>query len=331
MDRRSFLSIVASSLLAAPLAATAQPQAGKVYRIGFLGNGNPTTTSSDPALDTFRQGLRELGWVEGRNVSIEPRWADGDPDRLPALASDLVRAPVDVILAGGDAGVRAALLATRTVPIVSAVMADPVVSGLAASLARPGGSVTGLAIPFEDLITKQLQLLKETIPKAARVAILAQHVSISMAPHIRKAAEAAAPALGLKGRVFKIRDVPDLEGAFRAAKLEQADAVHVLPSIWFFAHRARLAELAVQHRLPGIYENKRYVEAGGLMSYGPNYSDMFRRSASYVDRILNGAKPGDLPIEQPTKFELVINAKTAKTLGLTIPPSVLLRADPVIE
>jgi ABC-type uncharacterized transport system substrate-binding protein len=327
MDRRAFVSTVALSLLAAPLAAEAQPP-GKVYRIGYLDNGNPTQSAA--TLDAFRQGLREFGWVEGQNVAIEYRWADGNLDRLPTLASDLVRAPIDVILVAGPAGVRAARQATRTAPIVAAIMGDPVVYAFAASLARPGGSVTGSAVQFEDLVTKQLQILKETLPKLARVAILAHHTSL-VNPNIFKAAEAAARTLGLKERVFEIRDVPDLDGAFRTAKAEHADAVHVLPSPAFSRQRARLAELAVKHHLPGIYEDKGYVDAGGLMSYGPNFPDLYRRAASYVDRILKGAKPGDLPIEQPTKFELAINLKAAKALGLTIPQSLLLRADQVIE
>jgi putative ABC transport system substrate-binding protein len=326
MDRRAFVSTVALGLLAAPLAAEAQP-AGKVYRIGYLGNGNPT--QSAPTLDAFRQGLRELGWVEGQNLSIEYRWADGDLSRLPALASDLVRTLVDVILVAGGPGIRAAQQATRTVPIVVAIMTDPVVAGRAASFARPGGSVTGLSVQFEDLATKQLELLKETVPNVALVAILDDHAVRNT--DTQKAAEAAARALGLKARVFGIRDVPDLEGAFRVAKAEQANAMYVLPSPTFARHRARLAELAVKHRLPGIYEDKQYVDAGGLMSYGPSFPDMFRRSASFVDRILKGAKPGDLPIEQPTKFELVFNLKTAKALRLTIPQSILLGADQVIE
>jgi putative ABC transport system substrate-binding protein len=325
MDRRAFLA-GSAALLAAPLAAEAQP-AGKVWKIGYLGNSNPTLSAL--SLDAFRQGLRELGWVEGQNVSIEYRWADGNLDRLPALASEFVRASVDVILVAGGAGVRAALQASRTVPIVSAITGDVVAAGFAASLARPGGRVTGLAVQFEDLASKQLQILKETVPKVVHIAILHHTTPPNLV--VLKASQAGAQALGLKARVFEIRDVPDLEGAFRTAKANRADAMYVLPSPTFNQHRARLGELALKHRLPGIYETKEYVDAGGLMSYGPNFPDLFRRSASYVDRILKGAKPGDLPIEQPTKFELVINLKTAKALGLTIPPSVLARADQVIE
>jgi putative tryptophan/tyrosine transport system substrate-binding protein len=237
--------------------------------------------------------------------------------------------PVDVILVAGGPGIRAAQQATRIVPIVAAIMTDPVVAGRAATFARPGGSVTGLSVQFEDLATKQLQLLEEMVPNVALVAFLDDHTVRNT--DIQKSADTAARALGLKARVFGIRGVPDLEDAFRTAKAEHANAMYVLPSPTFARHRARLAELAAKHRLPGIYEDKSYVDAGGLMSYGPNFPDLYRRSASYVDRILKGAKPGDLPIEQPMKFELAINLTAAKGLGLTIPPSLLLRADHVSE
>ena len=325
-SRRGFIGALGASLLVVPTSARAQP-AGKKYRIGYLGNAGPTQGA--PTLDGFQQGLRALGWVEGQNVFIEYRWADGNLGRLPALASDLVRTRLDVIHLAGAPAVRAALQATRTVPIVSAIMSDPVASGFAASLARPGGNVTGFAVQFDELATKQLQFLKETLPKSVGVAIL--HATPTPSPLILKAAEVAVQALGLKGRVFHVRDLPELEGAFRTARAEQATAMYVLPSPLFSRHRARIAELAIQHRLPGIYEAKDYVDAGGLMSYGPNYVDLYRRSATYVDRILKGARPADLPIEQPTKFELSINLKTAKALGLTIPPSLLARADQVIE
>ena len=326
MDRRRFLLTSLAGALAAPRAAEAQ-QAGKKYRIGCLYNGNPT--QSAPTVDAFREGMRELGWVDGQNVSLEYRWADGNLDRLPALVADLVRLPVDVIHLAGGPAIRAARQTTRTIPIVVALMSDPVVLGFVTSFARPGGSITGLAVQFEDLASKQMQLVKETMPNAARVAILDHHGIPN--PGAQSSAETAARALGLTVRVIGIRNESDLQAAFRTAKAEHADAMYVLPSPTFNRHRALLAELAMKHRLPGIYEAKEYVVAGGLMSYGPSFPDLFRRSASYVDRILKGAKPGDLPIEQPTKFELVINLKTAKALGLTIPPSVLARADQVIE
>ena len=325
MNRRTFLAGWVLTLHA-PLAAEGQ-QTAKVYRIGYLANGNATTSA--PSVEAFRQGLREFGWVEGQNVSIEYRWADGNLELLPALATDLLKAPFEVIVLAGGPAVRAGREATRTVPIVAAIMGDPVAAGFTASLARPGGNITGSAVQFDALATKQLQILKEMVPKAARVAILFDRATINDV--LVKAIEPAARTLGLKARVFEIRDVADIESAFQIARAERLDAVYVSPSPTFARHKARLAELAVKHRLPAIYEDKSYVEGGGLMSYGPDFIDLFRRAAGYVDRILKGAKPGDLPIEQPTKFELAINRRAATAIGLTIPPSLLARADQVIE
>jgi putative ABC transport system substrate-binding protein len=322
VNRRAFL--YGSMLALVPLATEGQ-QAAKVYRIGHLVNGNATTSA--PFVDAFRQGLREFGWVEGQNVSIEYRWADGNLELLPALATDLLKAPFEVIVLAGGPAVRAAREATRTVPIVAAIMGDPVSAGFTASLARPGGNITGSAVQFDALATKQLQILKEMVPKAARVAVLFDRATINDV--LVKAIEPAARTLGLKAQVFEIRDVADIESAFQIARA--GDAVYVSPSPTFARHKARLAELAVKHRLPAIYEDKSYVEGGGLMSYGPDFIDLFRRAAGYVDRILKGAKPGDLPIEQPTKFELAINRRAATAIGLTIPPSLLARADQVIE
>jgi ABC-type uncharacterized transport system substrate-binding protein len=302
-------------------------QDARVYRIGFLSNGSPT--SSKPFLDAFREGLRERGWIERQNFSIDYRWADGRLDQLPVLASDLLKAPLDVIVVAGGPGVRAAQQANRSVPIVAAIMGDPVAAGFAASLARPGGSITGTAVQFGDLATKQLQILKEVAPKAARVAILTDRATINAV--ILDALEPAGRTLGLKGRVFEIRDARDIEASFRTAKAEQMEAMYVSPSPTFSRQRVRLAELAIKYRLPAIYEDKQYVEEGGLMSYGPRFTDLHYRAATYVDRILKGARPGDLPIEQPTKFELAINLKSARAIGLAIPPSVLGRADQVIE
>ena len=307
-------------------------QAVRAYRVAVLANTNSTLHAS--SAEAFREGMRELGWIDGQNVAIEYRWADGHLDRLSALASDLIRMAPDVIVVAGPVGVRAALQAAGSVPIVAAIMGDPVVAGFAASLARPGGRVTGSAVQFEDLVTKQLQILKETAPKVVRVAILA-HTTSGVNPDVAspnlKAAETAARALGLRGRVFAIRTAPDVEAAFQTAKAERADGVHVLPSPAFSGQRKRLAELAAKHRLPAIYEDKGYVDAGGLMSYGPNFPGLYRRAATYVDRILKGARPSDLPIEQPALFELAINLQAAKAVGLVIPQSLLLRADHVIK
>jgi putative ABC transport system substrate-binding protein len=326
MDRRRFLLTSLVGALAAPLGARAQ-QTGKVFRVAYLANG--TQATSGPYVQAFRQGLREFGWVDGQNVAIEYRWADGHLERLPALAADLLKAPFDVIVVAGGPAVRAARQATRTVPIVSAITSDPVAAGFAASLARPGGNVTGAAVQFESLATKQLQILKEAIPRVDLIAIVIDRAVITDV--VLKAAEPAARALALKTRVLEIRHASDLETLFRTARAEKIDAMYVTPSPTFSRHRDRLAELAIKHRMPGIYEEKAYVEAGGLMSYGPNFIDLYHRAASYVDRILKGAKAGDLPIEQPTKFEFVVNLKTAKALGLTIPPSLLAQADQVIE
>jgi putative ABC transport system substrate-binding protein len=324
IGRRVFIGTVAVSLLSAPLAAEAQPT--RTPRIGFLSNGNSTPVS--PQLNAFRRGLRELGWIEGQTVTIEYRWAEGNSDRLPALVAELVQGKVDVIVLSGRPAIRAAREATSTIPIVFVILSDPVTLGFVPSLARPGGNMTGLASEFEALITKQLQLLKEAVPKVSRVALL-HHPEI--APAVTSAAEAAAQRLGLTARTLKVAEVAEFENAFKMARSERAGAIHVLPSPFFNAHRARLIELAARYRLPAVYEFRNYVEDGGLMSYGPSINEMYRGMASYVDRILKGAKPGDLPIERPTTFELVINLKTAKTLKLTIPQALLLRADELIE
>jgi putative ABC transport system substrate-binding protein len=318
-------------ILLGPLGSEGQ-QVVRVYRVAVLANTNSTLHT--PSVEAFRRGMRELGWIEGQNVAIEYRWADGNLDRLPALASDLIRVTPDVMVVAGAVGVRAALQATSSVPIVAAIMGDPVRAGFAASLARPGGRVTGSAVQFEDLVTKQVQILKEMVPKVIQVAILA-HTTSAMNPNAvdlnLKAAETAARALGLKRRVFEIRTAPDVQRAFQTARAERAGAVLVLPSPAFSGQRKRLAELAATHRLPAIYEDKGYVDAGGLMSYGPNFPDLYRRAAIYVDRILKGARPSDLPMEQPTIFELAINLKAAKAIGLAIPQSLLQRADHVIK
>ena len=261
-------------------------------------------------------------------MTIEPRWAEGTPDRLPALVRELVQLNVDVIVLSGTAAIRAARSVTSTVPVVFVVLADPVAAGLVGSLARPGGNLTGVASEFEALITKQLELLKEAVPTLSRVGMLHRP---ELASAMHTAVETAARRLGLVARFLKVAEAADFEPAFRAARAEGAGAMHVLPSPFFNAHRRQLIELAAKYRLPAFYEFRLYVEDGGLMSYGPSILEMFRSSASHVDRILKGARPGDLPIERPTTFEFVINLKTAKALGLTIPPAVLGRADQVLE
>jgi len=329
MERRAFLSTLAIGLLAAPLAAEAQ-SAGKVWRIGILSGYSPTSPEAARVWEGFLQGLRELGYVEGKNILIEGRYSEGRHERLPALAAELVRLKVDVIVAGGGPAPDEAKRATSTIPIVMANNADPVGSGLVASLARPGGNVTGLSLVTPDLVGRQLQLLTEAIPGVSRVAVLSNPTN----PHHRlslREAEVAARPLRLRLQILEARAPSDFAGAFSAASRERAGALLVVLDVMFFAERTRLAELAAKHRLPLTGGLREYAEAGGLLTYGPNLRDSFRRAATYVDKILKGAKPADLPVEQPTKFELVINLKTAKVLGLTIPPSLLQRADQVIE
>ena len=317
-------------ILFAPRAAQAQEK-GKAYRVGYLNSTNPTINA--PWLNAFRQGLRELGWIEGQNISIDYRWADGKDERLAGLASELVKLRVDIIVTSGNAGVRAAREASDAIPIIAATFTDPIGTGLAATLARPGGNITGLATQFEALVTKQQQFLKEMLPNAARVAILVPPAAgfSAYARTTPPAAVSAAQALGVEARVIEVQDEAAIDGTLAAAKREGVDAIHVLPGPFFVRHRTKLVESALKHRLPAVYELKVFVDAGGLIAYGPNFASMYHRAAGYVDRILKGAKPGELPIEQPTKFELVINLKTARALGLKIPQSLLLRADQVIE
>ena len=328
MNRRAFLGTLSGGLLAAPLAAEAQP-AGKVPRIGFLS----TTSSSDrPALvDAFRQRLRELGWVEGQNVVIDYRYAEDRVERLPGLAAELVRLKVDLIVSWGTQGVTAAKNATETIPIVMIAVRDPVGTGLIASLVRPGGNVTGVSgYAGLEIVARQLELLKETVPKIRRVAILSNPANAYHQLAIREV-NVAARSLGVQLQLLEARGPNEFDGAFAAMAKERVGALLVLSDAIFGSHRTRLADLAARSRLPAAYGVRESVEAGGLMSYGPSFLDLFRRAATYVDKILKGARPGDLPVEQPTKFELVINLKTAKALGLTIPPSLLQRADQVIE
>jgi ABC-type uncharacterized transport system substrate-binding protein len=323
MDRRTLLVTLAGGMLVAPLAGEAQQ---KTVRIGFLGNGSVGTTDY---VGDLRRGLREFGYVEGDRFIIEPRFAGGKLERLPELAVELVRVPVDIIVASGPEGARAAQHATRVLPIVVAIMHEPVAYGLIASFARPGGNVTGLAFQESELVTKQLQLLHEALPQVSRVGVL--YDPSGGGPSPLKAAEQAARAIGLTLKIFEVRAVEDFPRAFEAAKQGRAQALLQLGSPLFGSNPVPVAELARMHRLPSMCEQQRLTAAGCLMSYGPNFSEMYRRAAYYVDKILKGAKPADLPVEQPTKFELVINLKTALALGLTIPQSVLQRADQVIQ
>ena len=330
IPRRAFIAVIAGGLLAAPLVAEAQP-AGKVPRIGFL-QLNP---GANPHLrDAFLQGLRDLGYVEGRNVVIEYRSAEGKLERLPALAAELVALKVDVIVTGGGTPTAlAAKEATRTLPIVFASATDPVTDGLVTSLARPGGNVTGLSNLAPELVGKCLEQLKQAVPGVSRVAVLWQPGGLPerTEKEMLTEAEVAARALGVRLQFVEARGPADFDRAFSDMTRARAGALALLGNAIFYSERRRLVDLAAKHRLPAVYISRDFVDAGGLMAYGPNLADLFRRAAAYVDKILKGTKPGDLPVEQPTRFELVINLTAAKALGLTIPSALLQRADQVIE
>src|SRR3989442_5820304 len=319
--------VLAVSLTPAPLAAEAEQPSKVVPRIGVLAAGPPAAT---PFAESLRQDLREVGYVEGQNIAIEWRSAGGRYERFPELARELVGFKVDVILALTTAAVLAAKEATGTIPVVMVTIHDPVGSGLVASLARPGGNVTGLSIMTVELVAKQFQLLKQAVPRASRVAVLRNPASPPHAPMVQEA-ERAARVLGVQLHVLEALRPEDFEGAFATMTRDRADALLVLNDLMFTVHRTRLVELAAKSRLPAMYGARRYVEAGGLMAYGADMRDSYRRAVGYLDKILKGAKPSDLPIEQATKIEFVINLKTAKALGVTIPQSLLLRADQVIE
>jgi len=327
IQRRSFL-ITAGALIAAPL-VDAQQAAG-ITRIGFLANSQ---TALGHLRDAFVQGLGDLGYVEGRNLVIEYRFAEGKLDQFPALAAELVALKVKVIVAPPTPAAEAAKQATKTIPIVFAGVGDPVGSGLVTSLARPGGNVTGLSALGPELVGKRLELLKQAVPGIDRVAVLRGGSTLGerVLKDMLEAADVAARALGVQPQFIEARGPDEFARAFSAMTSARAGALTVLPSNMFVRERRRLVDLAAKNRLPAVYTSREFVDAGGLMSYGAHQPDLFRRAATYVDKILKGAKPGDLPIEQPTKFELVINLKTAKDLGLTIPPSVLARADDLIQ
>jgi putative ABC transport system substrate-binding protein len=326
--KKSFLIGLLASVLpaTAPYAEAQQPK--KVPRIGYLDGSSPSSVAA--RTEAFRQGLRELGYVEGKNIVIEHRYAEGKLDRLPALAAELVRLKVDVIVTGGATVTRAAKEATTTIPVVMAQDPDPVGNGFVASLARPGGNITGLSSLTANLSGKRLELLKEILPKLSRVAVLGTSTNTGNTQQLRET-EVAAGAFGVKLQYLDILGPKDIESVLQAASKGLAEAVLVLTSSVTNSHQTEIAELAVKSRLPAIWARAEAVEAGGLISYGVSIADLGRRAATYVDKILKGAKPADLPVEQPMKFELVINLKTAKQIGLTIPPNVLARADKVIK
>jgi putative ABC transport system substrate-binding protein len=317
---------VAGGLLLTRLDAAAQ-QAGKVYRIGFLWD---TPAVWPHALEAFRQGLRDLGWVEGQNLVVEYRWTEGRFDRLPSLVEELVRLKVDLIVAPTSIYTGAAKGATSTIPIVFASHADPIGSGHVASLAHPGTNATGLTVVMSETMAKSLELLKGTVPGLKRVAVIWDPATPSHRPGL-KAVEDMGRALGLRLQAVAVRSATEFDAAFTAIVRERAGAVLVLSTPLFIGGAKRLAELALLHKLPTMFGPREHVEAGGLLSYSPDRADLYRRAATYVDKILKGATPADLPVQQATKFELVINLRTAKALGLTIPQSMLVRADQIIE
>jgi putative ABC transport system substrate-binding protein len=324
MKKKIFSGALVALLVALSFPARAQQQ--KVPRIGFISTASLSSLAS--RLDAFRQGLRDLGYVEGRNLAIEYRSAEGNIDRLPELAAELVRIKIDCIVTAGAAPTRAAKQATGAIPIIMANNADPVNEGLVASLARPGGNITGLTNLTSDLAGKRLELLKEAIPKLSRVAFFldARRSSSDL-----KGTEATARLLKVQFNSVTVESSEELENRFRSIVKTRADAFIADRGGFFVTHQKELVELAVKYRLPGMYPEQEFVLAGGLMTYATSVPDLYRRAAFYVDKILKGTKPGDLPVEQPTKFELIINLKAAKQIGLTIPPNVLVRADKVIK
>ncbi len=327
-SRAGLIVTLALATLAAQPAAGAQPPA-KVARIGFIGAISPVTGVN--TLDPLRQGLRELGYVEGDNIVIEARWAEGRFERFPDLVADMIQRKVDVIVIGSSAGALAAKKAGTTIPIVFAGVGDPVGSGIVESLARPGGNLTGLSLAFgEGFSGKWVELLKEAIPKVSRFAVLLDPATPASQIFLREM-QGAARALRVSLQVFEARDVGQLEAAFSLIEKDRARALIVTADPVFLTHRGRILEFAGRRRLPAMYFFREFVDAGGLMAYGPSLSDQYRRAATYVDKILKGAKPADLPVEQPTRFELVVNLQTAKALGLAIPPSIRVRADQVIQ
>jgi putative tryptophan/tyrosine transport system substrate-binding protein len=327
MGKKIFCVALCAMLSALNFPVQAQ-QPGKVPRIAYV--SVRTASSQAQVLDAFRQGLHELGYVEGKNIIVDYRFADGKSDRLFAIVTELVRLKIDVIVSGGGGPTRAAMKATNAIPIVMAQDTDPVGNGFVASLARPGGNVTGLSTLQTDLTGKRLELLKQVVPKLSKVAVIGRSSSVGNVRELKET-ELAAAALGVKIQYVDLSDPKDIENIFRAASKARADGVFVLTTNFERPDRKRMVDLATKHRLPAMYFGPQLVEDGGLMCYGVNDADLYRRAATYVDKILKGAKPAELPVEQPIKFQLIINLKAAKQIGLTIPPNVLARADKVIK
>jgi len=320
------LALGVSGVLLYLLCYQTQAQPNQTARIGILQSGS--SSSSMSRIASFREGLRELGYVEGKNIKIDYRYAEGKTDQFAVLAAELIRLKPHVLVTSGSPGIVALMKATNKTPIVMAAIGDAVGNGFVKSLAQPGGNVTGLSFLDPDISTKRLELLKEAIPRVVRVAVL-RHVTSGK--QSLEATLAASQPLKVQVQVLEIQATNEFDGAFTAAKKGGAEAINVMASPILFAYRKELVDLSAKHRLPGMYENKEFVESGGLLSYGANLDDLYRRAAVYVDKILKGAKPADLPVEQPTKFEFVVNLKTAKQLGVTIPPQVLARAQKVIK
>jgi putative ABC transport system substrate-binding protein len=325
MKRREFITILGGAAAMWPPTLSAQ-QPGRVWRIGVLETISPQLNAAN--FDAFRQGLRTLGYDEGKNLAIEYRSADGRNERFRELAAELVRVNVDLIVTRGTPAVLAARNATATIPVVMAATADPLLA--VASLARPGGNVTGLSTLSSDLHPKRLELLKEIVPGVARIALLT-NLSNPQTRHQWEEIEAAAQTLGMQAQLLDVRKVADIAPAFAAASMQSAGALVVGTDGLMQSNRQLIAELAVKHKIPSVYGSREFIEAGGLIAYGPSYPDLYRRAATYVDKILKGAKPADLPVEQPTTFELLTNLKAAKAIGLDVPPTLLARADEVIE
>jgi ABC-type uncharacterized transport system substrate-binding protein len=327
MKRREFITLLGSAAAAWPLAARAQ-QPGRVYRIGVLETSPPASNAAN--FDAFRKGLRELGYVEGQNLILDYSSADGSPERFPELAAELLRLNVDLIVTRGTPAVMAAKNATGTVPVVMAASGEPVGTGVVAGLARPGGNVTGLSALTSELVAKRLELMREMVASIRRIAFLL-NIGNPASQSSWEEFKTAAPSLGFEAQLLDVRKSEDIARAFDTAIAQRVDAILVTNDTVTLANRRQVVELAAKHRMPAMYHAREFVDAGGLMTYGVSYPDLYRRAATFVDKIFKGAKPADLPVEQPTKYELVINLKTARALGLEVPPTLLARADEVIE